>query len=109
MGRNGLLIGEVASRSGVSRKALRLYEETGILPAPGRTEAGYRIYGPETLPLLAVITQARQPVHLPQSSPARVEEEEYLACAWDLDFFVVLLLVGDRSSFILVRAVRGGS
>jgi len=50
MGRNGLLIGEVASRSGVSRKALRLYEETGILPAPGRIEAGYRLYGPETLP-----------------------------------------------------------
>jgi MerR family transcriptional regulator, copper efflux regulator len=60
MGRDGLLIGEVASRSGVSRKALRLYEESGILPAPGRTEAGYRIYGPDTFPLLAFITQARQ-------------------------------------------------
>lgn len=59
MGRDGLLIGEVASRSGVSRKALRLYEETGILPAPGRTESGYRVYGRETLPILAFITQAR--------------------------------------------------
>ena len=60
MGRDGLLIGEVAARSGVSRKALRLYEEAGILPAPRRTAAGYRIYGQETLALLAFITQARR-------------------------------------------------
>lgn len=60
MGRDGLLIGEVAARTGVSRKALRLYEEAGILPAPRRTAAGYRIYGQETLALLAFITQARR-------------------------------------------------
>jgi DNA-binding transcriptional MerR regulator len=59
MRRDGLLIGEVASRSGVSRKALRLYEKTGILPAPARTEAGYRVYGPDTLTLLAFIAQSR--------------------------------------------------
>jgi DNA-binding transcriptional MerR regulator len=59
MRRNGLLIGEMAKRCGVSRKALRLYEEAGILPAPGRTEAGYRVYGPETLTLLAFITHSR--------------------------------------------------
>jgi MerR family transcriptional regulator, copper efflux regulator len=52
MGRESLLIGEVASRSGVSRKALRLYERTGILPASRRTTAGYRVYGPETLSTL---------------------------------------------------------
>jgi len=34
MGRDGLLIGEISARSGVSRKALRLYETIGILPAP---------------------------------------------------------------------------
>lgn len=33
-GRDGLLIGEVAARSGVSRKALRLYEEAGIRLGP---------------------------------------------------------------------------
>src|SRR4029453_13319842 len=31
--RDGLLIGEIAKRSGASRKALRLYEAAGILPA----------------------------------------------------------------------------
>ncbi len=60
MGRNGLLIGEVVARSGVSRKALRLYEEVGILPAPRRTAAGYRVYGQETLALLVFLTQARR-------------------------------------------------
>jgi MerR family copper efflux transcriptional regulator len=60
MERGGLLIGEVATRSGVSRKALRLYERTGILPPSRRTEAGYRVYGPETLATLAFVAQARR-------------------------------------------------
>jgi DNA-binding transcriptional MerR regulator len=45
MNRDGLLIGEVAKRTGATRKALRLYEEAGILAAPRRAIAGYRIYG----------------------------------------------------------------
>src|SRR5258707_10575301 len=60
MGRDSLLIGEVASRSGVSRKAVRLYERAGILPPAGRTAAGYRVYGPDTLALLVFVTQARR-------------------------------------------------
>src|SRR5439155_14683848 len=60
MARDGLLIGEVAARSGVSRKALRLYEAAGILPAPRRTAARYRVYGSDTLALLAFVTQARR-------------------------------------------------
>ncbi len=60
MGRDDLLIGEVAAQSGVSRKALRLYEAAGILPAPRRTAAGYRVYGRETLSVLGFVTQARR-------------------------------------------------
>ena len=60
MARDGLLIGEVAARSGVSRKALRLYEAAGILQAPRRTAARYRLYGDDTLALLAFVTQARR-------------------------------------------------
>jgi len=56
----GLLIGQVSARSGVSRKALRLYESTGILSAPSRTAAGYRVYGDEALRVLAFVTQARR-------------------------------------------------
>lgn len=60
MGRDGLLIGQVATRSGVSRKALRLYEAEGILPPPRRSAAGYRLYGTDTLSILTFITQARR-------------------------------------------------
>ncbi|WGM40327.1 MerR family transcriptional regulator [Caulobacter sp. NIBR1757] len=39
---------EAASRLGVSAKALRLYEQRGLV-APPRTEAGWRAYGPEQM------------------------------------------------------------
>jgi DNA-binding transcriptional MerR regulator len=60
MDRNGLLIGEVAARSGLSRKALRLYEARGILPAPRREPSGYRRYPADVLRLLTFVGQARR-------------------------------------------------
>src|SRR3989442_15846537 len=60
MGRDGFLIGEVSRRSGASRKALRLYEEAGILPAPRRTPSGYRVYGSDALDLVAFVSQAQR-------------------------------------------------
>src|SRR5215510_3264456 len=60
MGRHGLLIGEVAERSGLSRKALRLYEARGILPAPRREPSGYRRYPADILGLLAFVGPARR-------------------------------------------------
>src|SRR5256886_14755229 len=60
MGHDGLLIGEVAKRSGASRKALRLYEAAGILPAPRRTQSGYRVYSSEALDMLAFVRQAQR-------------------------------------------------
>jgi MerR family copper efflux transcriptional regulator len=59
MARDGLLIGEVAKQTGASRKALRLYEQAGILPPARRTEAGYRVYGADDLDLLAFVRQAQ--------------------------------------------------
>ncbi|HEY8332524.1 MAG TPA: MerR family transcriptional regulator [Tardiphaga sp.] len=38
-------IGELSRRTGVSVRMLRYYEGEGLL-APGRTESGYRDYGP---------------------------------------------------------------
>jgi DNA-binding transcriptional MerR regulator len=60
MGRDGLLIGEIAQRSGVSRKALRLYEDAGILPVARRTASGYRVYAPDTLDIVSFIRQAQR-------------------------------------------------
>jgi MerR family transcriptional regulator, copper efflux regulator len=60
MDRNALLIGEVAKRSGASRKAVRLYESRGILPPARRTAAGYRVYSPDVVGILAFVEQGRR-------------------------------------------------
>ncbi len=60
MARPGLLVGQVAARSGLTRKALRLYESAGILPPPHRTAAGYRVYDDRALALLAFVARARR-------------------------------------------------
>src|SRR5262245_37985830 len=57
---NRLTVGELSAKSGVGRKALRLYEGRGILPTPHRTPAGYRLYPPETLDLLTFVARARR-------------------------------------------------
>ncbi len=60
MSKDGLLMGEVARLAGASRKALRLYEEARILSPPRRTASGYRVYGADTLDLLAFVRQAQR-------------------------------------------------
>ena len=42
-------IGEIAKRAGVTVDTVRFYERVGVLPAPARTESGYRDYQPETV------------------------------------------------------------
>ena len=39
-----ITIGEIAKRSGLTAKMIRHYESLGLLPAPARSEAGYRSY-----------------------------------------------------------------
>ena len=60
MERSGLLIGAIAARSGLSRKALRLYEARGILPPSRRTSSGYRFYPAEVVGLLTFVGRARR-------------------------------------------------
>jgi len=52
-------IGELARTVGLARSALRYYEQAGLLPAVRRSEAGYRLYGPEALGRLAFIRRAQ--------------------------------------------------
>src|ERR1700761_4409510 len=49
---------EAARQLGVSTKALRLYEQRGLL-TPERTPAGYRTYGPEMMARAAAIVALR--------------------------------------------------
>jgi DNA-binding transcriptional MerR regulator len=52
-------IGELAQQTGTSTKAIRYYEEIGVLPEPARAENGYRIYGIETVDRLSFVKDAQ--------------------------------------------------
>ncbi|MFJ9628172.1 MerR family transcriptional regulator [Streptomyces sp. NPDC101175] len=51
-------IGELATRAGLSRDALRFYEQVGILTSERRPN-GYRDYPPEAVPWLAYVRTAQ--------------------------------------------------
>lgn len=52
-------IGEFAERSGVSAKALRYYEDIGILRPAARTPSGYRLYDEDACRQLAFVRAAQ--------------------------------------------------
>jgi DNA-binding transcriptional MerR regulator len=56
---SGLKIGQVAKKAGITAKALRFYERLEILPAPGRSESGYRLYSEEHLQRVGFIKKAK--------------------------------------------------
>ena len=54
-----LQVAEVGRRTGLTRKALRLYETMGLLEPAERTEAGYRLYDQEALRRIELINRAK--------------------------------------------------
>jgi DNA-binding transcriptional MerR regulator len=57
---DGLLgVAEVGRRTGLTRKALRLYEEMGLVEPATRTDAGYRLYDAEALRRIELVNRAK--------------------------------------------------
>lgn len=52
-------VGQAAQQAGVTRKAIRVYENKGLLPPAERTEAGYRLFTPDDIAVLRFIRQAK--------------------------------------------------
>lgn len=55
-----LQIGEVAHRCGVNLQTIRYYERRGLLPAPPRSAANYRLYPEDTPARVRFIKRAQQ-------------------------------------------------
>jgi MerR family mercuric resistance operon transcriptional regulator len=55
-----LSIGALAKRSGVNVETIRYYEKIGVMPAPGRTGAGYRVYAQEHVRRLHFVRRGRE-------------------------------------------------
>lgn len=52
-------ISEAADASGCHLETIRYYERIGLLPRPGRTGNGYRVYGPADIERLRFIARGR--------------------------------------------------
>ena len=57
---NYLRIGKAAEVTGVTKRALRYYEEKGLLPPPSRLEGGFRLYSPEDIERIIRIRETQE-------------------------------------------------
>lgn len=55
-----MMIGELATRSGLTQSRIRFYEAIGLLPGTERCANGYRLFKPENLQMLELIRYAQQ-------------------------------------------------
>jgi DNA-binding transcriptional MerR regulator len=51
---------QLAEAAGVKRPTLRYYERRGLLPAPDRSAAGYRSYGPDAVRIVRFVKRAQE-------------------------------------------------
>ena len=70
-----LSIGELASRTGLPVRTIRFYSDSGVVPPADRTDAGYRLYGPDALARLRLVRTLRD-LGLDLATIRRVLERE---------------------------------
>jgi DNA-binding transcriptional MerR regulator len=54
-----LSIGELSARTGLPVRTIRFYSDSGVVPPAERSDAGYRLYGPEALARLGLVRTLR--------------------------------------------------
>ena len=54
-----LQVGEVSRKLGLNPQTLYFYERIGLIPAPHRTESGYRLFSQEDVDRLSFITHSK--------------------------------------------------
>lgn len=57
--REGTLAGDVAKTLGIGVQTLHYYEREGLIPAPSRSDSGYRLYTPELIDRVRFIRKAQ--------------------------------------------------
>ncbi|MFF4044894.1 MerR family transcriptional regulator [Streptomyces sp. NPDC001816] len=97
-GGDAMLIGELAERTGTTTRALRYYEEQGLLES-ARTPAGYRVYGP------AAVTRVRDVRDL-LASGFTVEDVKSFVRHLDTDLLEVFTYSQARADAYAVGAHR---
>jgi MerR family mercuric resistance operon transcriptional regulator len=55
-----LSIGKLSQQSGVNIETIRYYEKIGVMPAPGRSTGGFRVYEPDHLKRVSFVRRSRQ-------------------------------------------------
>lgn len=55
-----MVIGQLAASTGLSVRTLRFYADAGVLPEAGRTEAGYRLFGPDAVARARLVRTLRE-------------------------------------------------
>ncbi|MBY0078340.1 MerR family transcriptional regulator [Priestia aryabhattai] len=55
-----LKIDDVAKQSGLTKRTIRYYEQIGLMPAPPRSEGGFRLYTEEHVEFLKKIKNAKE-------------------------------------------------
>ncbi|MFH1575303.1 MAG: MerR family transcriptional regulator [Acidobacteriota bacterium] len=57
--KSGVQIGDIARRAGLSPRAVRYYEELGLIRPESHSEGGFRLYGEESLRCLLLINRLK--------------------------------------------------